>query len=72
MPISLSLRMTSRSLFNPAALLNASKTTPDGSAPSPITATLLRSSPGWAMSSPAFNPRLVDTLAPAWPVTNRS
>ena len=41
----LSLRMTSIFRFRWPALLSASKTIPDGNAPSPITATLWRSSP---------------------------
>ena len=57
--ILLSLRMTSSFFFRPLALLNASKTMPEGKAPSPMTATEWRSvSP--ARSSPTFRPSAVD------------
>jgi hypothetical protein len=45
MDIWLSLRITSRFFFSHPALFIASKTMPDGSAPSPMTATLWRFSP---------------------------
>ena len=54
-----------------AALFRASKTIPEGNAPSPITATECRS--GWPVSSsPARRPRAVEGAQPAWPVMNRS
>ena len=69
--ILLSFSTTSTFWFKPAMLLNASNTTPDTKAPSPMTATALRSvSP--SKSSAALRPDTVETLEPAWPVMNRS
>jgi len=69
--ILLSLRMISRRFLRNPALLSASKTMPEGSAPSPITATERRSSRP-QRPSPLASPRAVDTLDPACPVMNRS
>ena len=69
--ILLSLRMTSSFFFSPLAWLNASKTMPEGRAPSPMTAT--RMSIGLAGQLVAdLEPQGGRGAQPACPVMNRS
>ena len=55
--ILLSLSTTIRFFFSPPAWFMASKTMPEGKAPSPMTATTWRSSSGRSSSSPHLSPR---------------